>query len=88
MVGKNFYEPRIKAQLNYIESQLTDSQWIAGNEFSAADIQLGISLMMHDLQNSPDQNRPKLQEYIARLSTRPAFIRTMQRAGAISASQR
>jgi len=88
MVGKNFYEPRIKAQLNYIESQLTESLWITGNEFTAADIQLGVSILMHNLQNSTDQNRPKLQDYITRISSRPAFIRTMQRAGPISASQR
>ncbi len=84
MVGKNFYEPRITAQLNYIESQLADSLWLTGNEFSAADIQMGVSIMMHDLQDSPDKNRPILQEYIARILVRPAFVRTIERAGPIS----
>ena len=40
----SFIEPQLKLHLDYMESELGTSEWFAGNEFTAADIQMSFPL--------------------------------------------
>src|SRR6202795_384853 len=40
----SFIEPQIKLHLDYMEKELGKSTWFAGNEFSAADVQMSFPL--------------------------------------------
>nr|MDQ2995209.1 glutathione binding-like protein [Pseudomonadota bacterium] len=73
--------PRLNEQLNYIEATLEKAPWLAGDEFTAADIQMGAALILSGAQSSSEIPRPKLTDYIMRLENRPAYQRTIEVAG-------
>lgn len=83
-VAKVYFRPKLANQLNYLEDTLAKNKWLAGKEFSAADIQMGISLSMTEVYKDTDADRPHLREYIKRLENRPAYIRTLEIAGPIA----
>jgi glutathione S-transferase len=76
-----FYDPQINDQLNLIESTLSKSTWITGNEFTAADIQLGISMILSGVYKNDSSQKPHLKAYVENLQQRPAFKRTLEVAG-------
>ena len=73
--------PRLKEQLDYIEATLEKTQWLAGDEFTAADIQMGSALILSGATTRSEIPRPKLTEYITRIENRPAYRRTIEVAG-------
>lgn len=76
-----FIAPRLTNQFNYIESTLEKNQWITGDEFTGADIQLSIYLIWAFQYKDLAENRPHTQAYINRIQARPAFIRTIEKGG-------
>lgn len=83
-VAKAYFRPKIASQLNYMEDTLAKNHWFAGKEFTAADIQMGISLSMTEVYKDTDADRPHLREFINRIENRPAYIRTLEIAGPIA----
>ncbi len=75
--------PRLTKQMNFIESTLEKNAWLAGNEFSAADIQMAIPLLWASSIKDLYKNKPKITNYIERLKSRPAFTRTIEKGGPI-----
>lgn len=65
--------------VNNIERRLTENDFVAGNRFTAADVQLasGIGYTMNILKALPE--RPAFQNYLARISERPAYQRSMKK---------
>lgn len=80
-LSSQFIQPRLRRQLHYIESTFERSQWLAGSEFTAADIQVGVSIIMGGLQNYTDSSRPKIKEFVTRIESRPAYQRSLEIAG-------
>jgi len=76
-----FVEPNIKAQLDYMESELTQREWFAGNDFSAADIQMSFPLEAAAQRAGLNQSRPKLMAWLKRIHARPAYQRALERGG-------
>lgn len=76
-----FIAPQIKLHFNYIESELSKNKWFAGEEFTAADIQMSFPLEL--LGNLPQQldSRPNIKEFINRIHERPAYKRGIARSG-------
>ncbi len=73
--------PRLTKQMNYIESTLEKSNWLTGDAFSAADIQMAIPLIWASARKDIFKDKPKLINYIERIKCRPAFIRTIEKGG-------
>ena len=83
IVGKamnGFIAPQLKLHLGYLESELAQRDWFAGNAFSAADVQLSYPLEAAQQRaglNAADH--PRLTAWLARIHARPAYQRALAR---------
>jgi glutathione S-transferase len=71
---------RAASGLEFLERELDDGAYLLGDEFSAADVMMGFTLVAARLLGVLDDRFPALQRYLARLEARPAF----QKAAALS----
>ncbi len=78
----SFIEPQIARHLNYLEAELGKSTWFAGNELTAADIQMSFPLEAAAARGGLDAGRPKLMGFLERIHARPAYRRALGRGGA------
>jgi len=76
-----FVDPQLKRHLDFMEAELEKSRWFAGNEFSAADIQMSFPLEAAAARAGLDASRPKLVAYLDRIHARPAYRRALERGG-------
>jgi glutathione S-transferase len=74
-------EPQLTRHLTYMDSQLRDRPWFAGNEFTAADIQMSFPLEAARARGGLDQRYPRLQDFLERIHARPAYQRALARGG-------
>ena len=77
-------EPNLKRQLDFMEGELTRSEWFAGDEFSAADIQMSFPVEAASMRAGLDASRPKLMTFLKTIHARPAFRRALERGGPYS----
>jgi glutathione S-transferase len=80
-VKGTFVLPQIALQLGYLEAELGKHAWFAGDEFSAADIQLSFPLEAAASRGGLDARYPKLTDFLARIHARPAYRRALERGG-------
>ena len=76
-----FILPNIRQHLDYMEAELAQTEWFAGNEFSGADIQMSFPLEAAAARGGLDASRPKLFAYLQRIHARPAYQRAVQKGG-------
>ena len=77
-------EPNLKRQLDFMEAELGKSEWFAGVEFSAADIQMSFPLEAAAQRAGLDASRPKLMAFLKRIHARPGYRQALQRGGPYS----
>ena len=77
-------EPNLKRQLDFMEGELGKSDWFAGNDFSAADIQMSFPVEAAVQRAGLDASRPKLMGYLKKIHARPAYRRALERGGPYS----
>jgi len=77
-------EPNLKRHLDHMERELTKSEWFAGDEFSAADIQMSFPVEASAQRAGLDASRPKLMTFLKKIHARPAFRRALERGGPYS----
>lgn len=77
-------DPNLKRQLDFMEAELGKSTWFAGNEFSAADIQMSFPLEASAQRAGLDASRPKLMAFLKTIHARPAYKRALERGGPYS----
>ncbi|MES1025327.1 glutathione S-transferase [Gloeocapsa sp. BRSZ] len=75
----SFIEPRIRQHLNYLEAELGKSLWFAGEEFTAADIQMSFPSEVAVSRAGLDASYPKLIDFLERIHARPAYQRALER---------
>lgn len=80
-VNASFIEPQIKLHLGYMESELGKSRWFAGDEFSAADIQMSFPLEAAASRGGLDAQYPNLSAYLKHIHERPAYQRALKAGG-------
>ncbi len=73
MVG---YGP-IPDMLDILERELSPGDYLLGNRFSAADVYVG-SLLAWATMSNMIEKRPRFEQYIGRLFSRPAAVRASQ----------
>jgi glutathione S-transferase len=79
--GRDTYVlPQLKRHLDFIEGELAQRPWFAGETFSAADIQMSYPVEAAERRVGL-QGRPHLQDYQRRIRERPAYQRAQQRGG-------
>ena len=77
-------DPNLKRQLDFMEAELGKSEWFAGSEFSAADIQMSFPVEAAAQRAGLDASRPKLMAFLKRIHARPAYKKALERGGPYS----
>jgi len=77
---RSFVGPQVKLHLDYMESELGKHRWFAGDDFSAADIQMSFPIEAAAARAGL-QNYPRLAEFLTRIHARPAYQRALQQGG-------
>jgi glutathione S-transferase len=73
--------PQLELHLNYIDDELRKSMWFAGEEFTAADIQMSFPLEAARQRAGLDRTRPRLWAFLERILQRPAYRAALERGG-------
>jgi glutathione S-transferase len=77
-------EPNLKRQLDFMEAELSKSEWFAGDTFSAADIQMSFPIEAAAQRAGLNASRPKLMAFLKRIHARPGYRRALERGGPYS----
>jgi glutathione S-transferase len=67
--------------LDWLESELAERDWFAGDEFSAADIMMSFPLEASRSRGGLDESRPHLIDWLERIHARPAYAAALQKGG-------
>lgn len=86
-VVEGFVQPQIEAHLEYLEGELAKSRWFAGEEFTAADIQMSFPIEVVAARDGLDGSRGKLRAYLDRIHERPAYQRAIDKGGPYTLSR-
>ena len=83
-VTKSFIGPQLKRHLDYMEAELATHTWFAGEEFSAADVQMSFPLEAAASRAGLNAGRPGLMAFLGRIHARGAYKRALERGGPYS----
>ncbi|PSN16441.1 glutathione S-transferase [filamentous cyanobacterium CCT1] len=78
---ETFITPQIMQHLSYLESELAQSPWFAGSDFTAADIQMSFPIEAAVARGGLDAGYPRLLDFCDRIHARPAYQRALERGG-------
>ena len=76
-----FVMPNIKRQLAFMEGELAARPWFAGDEFSAADVQMSFPLEVAAVRGGLGTQYPRLNDFLARAHARPSYQAALRRGG-------
>jgi len=80
-VQRTFVDPQIALHLDFMEGELAKSRWFAGEEFSAADIQMSFPVEAAAARAGLDARRPRLMAWLDAIHARPAYRRALEKGG-------
>jgi glutathione S-transferase len=73
-------DPQLKTHAKYWNDELARSAWFAGDEFTAADIQMSFPLEAASARAGTDMG-DNVKTWLARIHTRPAYQRALKTGG-------
>lgn len=76
-----FYSPRLNKIMSLMEDHLSRHPFLAGEQFTAADIAFGYTLQMTSLRGDLGDHYPHTQAYIERMEARPAWQAALTKDG-------
>jgi glutathione S-transferase len=76
-----FIGPQLTRHLDFMESELAGRPWFAGDEFTAADVQMSFPLEAAAARAGLNATRPKLMSFLDRIHARDAYKRAVERGG-------
>ncbi|WP_458761426.1 glutathione S-transferase family protein [Afipia sp. TerB] len=74
-------EPQLKRHIEFWEGELAKSEWFAGSEFTAADIQMSFPLEAATARGGLDARYPKAMAWLEKIHARPAYNRALEKGG-------
>jgi glutathione S-transferase len=80
-VLETFVEPQLRSHQEFMEGELAKSIWFAGDEFTAADIQMSFVVEASAARGGLDKTRPKLMAWLDRIHARLAYQRALEKGG-------
>jgi glutathione S-transferase len=83
----SFIGPQLKRHLDYMERELEGRPWFAGDEFTAADVQMSFPLEAAVSRAGLNAGRPNLWNFLERIHARDAYKRALERGGPYSFSK-
>ena len=76
-----FVDPQIALHMKYIDDSLLETGWFAGNDFTAADIQMSFPLEAATARGNRDAKYPSVARFLDTIHARPAYQRALERGG-------
>ncbi|MBN8807432.1 MAG: glutathione S-transferase [Sphingomonas sp.] len=74
-------QPMIDRHLDYVESELAQRPWFAGDAMSAADIMMSFPLEAAVSRAGLGASRPATMAWLAKIHARPAYQHALERGG-------
>jgi glutathione S-transferase len=84
LIGKTAqkkFQPMIDVHLDYVEAELAERPWFAGEDFSAADVMMSFPLEAARSRAGLDGSRPRLIDWLERIHARPAYGAALAKGG-------
>lgn len=78
---QSFVGPQLKLHLDWMERELGESGWFAGERFTAADIQMSFPVQAAAARGGGLDGHPRLQAFLQRIEARPAYQAALQQGG-------
>lgn len=79
-VMKAFIAPQLKLHFDYMNEELEKYKWFAGNEFTAADIQMSFPIEAAGARGLL-KDRKNLEHYLKRIQSRAAYKKALAKGG-------
>lgn len=80
-VRQAYLDPNMEKSLRLVETTLAEQRWFAGDEFTAADIQMGFVMTALSGRGGLDSRFPNCRRWIKEAESRPAWQRAMEKNG-------
>jgi len=80
-VKAQFVNPQLTLHFDYIESEVGKTEWFAGNEFTAADVQMSFPVEAAMSRGGIKRTHPKMAAWLQRVQARPAYQRALAKGG-------
>jgi glutathione S-transferase len=80
-VKQSFVTPQLRLHLDYIEAELGRSEWFAGREFTAADIQMSFPIEAAASRGGILKTHPHMAAFLEKIHARPAYQRALAQGG-------
>lgn len=77
----SFVWPNLTRQLDFMEAELAQRDWFAGDQFTGADIMMSFPLEAAAKRAGLDASRPRLQGFLQRIHARPAWQAALAQGG-------
>jgi len=74
-------QPMIDVHLDYVESELAQRPWFAGDDMTAADVMMSFPLEAARSRAGLDDTRPATIAWLAKVHTRPAYRTALNKGG-------
>lgn len=74
-------QPMIDVHLDYVESELVQRPWFAGDQMTAADIMMSFPLEAARSRAGLDASRPATIAWLAKVHARPAYQAALAKGG-------
>jgi len=81
---KSFITPQVVNHFAFLESELAQRDWFAGDAFSAADIQMSFPVEAAAARAGLGERQPRLRAFVDRIQARPAYKRALERGGPVT----
>jgi glutathione S-transferase len=72
---------QLPKHLTYIEAELSQRQWFAGSDMTAADIMMSFPLEGAAARGALDSAKPQIQAFLKRIHALPTYQRALERGG-------
>lgn len=79
-IKDTYIQPQMNTHLDFLESELKNSTWFTGEDFTAADIQMSFPLLAANSRWGLG-NRPNLKRFIERIESKESFKRAIEKGG-------
>ncbi len=80
-VSTTFTDPEIAKHVAFIDGELSQHEWFAGDEFSAADIVMSFPLEGLVARQKPSERSARIDAFLERIYARPAHAKALERGG-------
>jgi len=74
-------QPMIDVHLDYVESELAQRPWFAGDEMTAADVMMSFPIEAARSRAGLDASRPATIAWLAKVHARPAYQAALTKGG-------